>query len=64
MALTILVDKIMSALDKGDYVVGVFLDLSKAFDSVNHQILLNKFIKYDIHGLALKWFKSYLCERK
>ena len=64
MALTILVDKIMSALDKGDFVVGVFLDLSKAFDTVNHQILLNKLFKYGIRGLALKWFKSYLCERK
>ena len=64
MALRILVDKIMSALDKGDFVVGVFLDLSKAFDTVNHQILLNKLFKYGIRGLALKWFESFLCERK
>ena len=44
MAFTISVDQIISALDKGDFVVEVFLDLSKAFNTVNHQILLNKYL--------------------
>ena len=42
MALITLVDRITEALDNGDYVVGVFLDFSKAFDTVDHAILLDK----------------------
>ena len=42
MALITLVDRITEALDYGDYVVGVFLDFSKAFDTVDHAILLDK----------------------
>ena len=60
MALIILTDKIMSAINNGEYVVGAFLDLSKAFDTVNHAILLKKLDKYGIRGIAYEWFKSYL----
>ena len=42
MALMILMDKITKSLENGEFVVGVFLDFSKAFDTVNHDILLQK----------------------
>ena len=42
LALTVLVDKLVKSLENGDYVVGVFLDFSKAFDAVDHEILLVK----------------------
>ena len=64
MALMILIDKITNCLENGDHVVGVYLDFSKAFDTVNHKILLNKLEHYGIRGPALLWFESYLSDRK
>ena len=64
IALIVLLDKIMSAFNDGEMVLGVFLDLSKAFDTVDHAILLNKLDTYGIRGTAHDWFRSYLFQRK
>ena len=63
LALIDLCDRISSAFDRREYAIGVFLDLSKAFDTVNHAILIDKLEHYGIRGLALEWVKSYFSER-
>ena len=57
-------DKITKCLDNNEYVIGIFLDFSKAFDTVDHDILLQKLSMYGIRGNALSWFQSYLDNRK
>ena len=54
---------IISLVDHGDLVIGVFLDLKKAFDTVDHRILLKNLYAYGIRGNILKWFESYLTDR-
>ena len=51
-------------IDKGNIAVGVFVDFQKAFDTVNHKILLRKLEHYGIRGIANKWFATYLSKRK
>ena len=63
MALLEIMDRVSDALDKKSTIVGVFIDLSKAFDTVDHIILLKKLNYYGIKGLALEWFKNYLSDR-
>ena len=63
MALIVLLEKISEALDKGEYVIGVFLDFSKAFDTVNHSILLKKLELYGICDTPPKCFQDYLANR-
>ena len=64
MALIVLGDEILKTLDEGKIVLGVFLDLSKAFDTVDHSILLQKIFKYGIKVTAPKWMTDYLKERQ
>ena len=62
-ALISLTESIKNTLDNKKYGCGIFIDLQKAFDTVNHQILLSKLEHYGIRGTALAWFSSYLCNR-
>ena len=63
-ALTEVVDYIYKSLDVGNYAFGIYIDLTKAFGTMEHKILLYKLQYYGICGLALEWFKSYLSNRK
>ena len=59
-----LIEEICTCLDQGDYAVSIFLYLSKAFNTVNHSILLSKLLSYGIQKPHIDWFKSYLNKRK
>ena len=56
-------DNIFTNLDKNKLPLAIFLDLSKAFDTIDHSVLLSKLYYYGIHGNSLKWFQSYLFHR-
>ena len=58
-----LVDRIITKMDNNEVPISIFLDLSKAFDTLNHKILLNKLKYYGIEGVPLQLFKSYLTNR-
>ena len=63
-AILSIVDKIQEAIENGEFSCGVFLDFSKAFDTVNHNILLSKLEHYGIRGIVKEWFMSYLINRR
>ena len=63
-ALLELVEEITSSMDNGKHTVGVFIDLSKAFDTINHSLLLKKLENFGIRGVVLNWLRSYLTDRK
>ena len=63
-ALIEITENIKETIDNKKYGCGIFIDLHKAFDTVNHDILLKKLEHYGIRGNALKWFRSYLTNRK
>ena len=58
-----LTDNLKMKIDCNEVICSIFLDLTKAFDTVNHQILLQKLYRYGIRGVPLQWFKSYLGSR-
>ena len=63
-ALLDLVEEITSSIDAKKISIGVFIDLKKAFDTVNHDLLIDKLEYYGISGIAREWLKSYLKDRK
>ena len=64
LALLSLTENINQHVDNGKFGCGIFIDFQKAFDTVDHNILLSKLCHYGIRGKANEWFKSYLSERK
>ena len=63
-ALINLVEEISSSIDAKKFSIGVFIDLKKAFDTVNHALLIDKLEFYGVRGPAKMWLKSYLQDRK
>ena len=58
-----LCNAILKSVDEGKITLGVFIDFQKAFDTINHDILIRKLSHYGICGIALKWFADYLSDR-
>ena len=64
MAALELVNNIFQGFENNEYTVGIFVDLKKAFDTVNHNILIDKLNFYGIRGIPLAWLSSYLSNRQ
>ena len=62
-ALIDITERIRKCLDKGEFAGGVFVDLQKASDTVDHKILLSKLDHYGFRGCSNDWLRSYLFER-
>ena len=63
-ALASLIEVIKKHLDESNFVCGIFIDLKKAFDTVDHQILIKKLHHYGIRGKCNEWLQSFLTKRK
>ena len=59
-----LVDQINCSFEKNIYTLVIFIDISKAFDTVDHKILITKLENYGVKGTNLQWLKSFLENRK
>ena len=59
-----LIERIQEAVDKKIYSIGIFIDLSKAYDVLNHELLLKKLSRYGVRGTTNSWFWSYLTNRR
>lgn len=64
LAIAELHERLLDSVDNGEYTCAIFLDLAKAFDTVDHKILLQKLILYGIRGTALNLFSNYLSDRR
>ena len=64
LALIDLLEKLSSSIDNKKVSIGIFIDLKKAFDTIDHSILLKILQFYGIRGIAYKWLESYLENRK
>ena len=64
LALIEVIDNLIQNMDNGNTSVGIYLDLQKAFDTVNQQILFAKMNNYGVRGTVHDWFTSYLTNRK
>ena len=62
-AILSLVHYVINSFEDNKLTCGIFLDISKAFDTIDHNILLSKPYKYGIRGNTLNWFMNYLCNR-
>ena len=63
-AVTELCSNIINGFENRKCTLAVFLDLSKAFDTIDHNTLLIKLNHYGVRGVALEWFRNYLCDRQ
>ena len=63
-ALINLTKNMRQTLDEGYIGCGIFVDLQKAFDTLDHEVLLSKLDYYDIRGISNNWFKSYISNHK
>ena len=59
-----LVDQINCSFEKNLYTLGIFIDLAKVFDAVDHKVLIIKLENYGVKRTNLRWFKSYLENHK
>ena len=64
LATAYFIDKIRHAVDKGEYTGAIYVDLSKAFDTISHAMIVNKLPQFGITGVAQQWIASYLFARQ